>query len=72
MTLSTKEIKALSRKMASRSRPTQARLTPAQRLQMVKDYLEDPKVSIAEIARRYGVSPQTAKYHLKRITDPVI
>lgn len=66
MTLSDKERRALDRKMTSRSRATHARLTPDQRIQMVKDYLNDPDLSIAEIARRYGVTPQTATYHLRR------
>jgi DNA-binding CsgD family transcriptional regulator len=45
---------------------TSPKLSTAQRAQLVKDFLADAGLTRSALARRYGVSPQTVLYHLRR------
>lgn len=63
------ETELLSRKLAARSRATGRKLTPEQRTQLVKDFIAED-LSMAALAKRYGVTPQTVAYHLQRNLSP--
>lgn len=42
------------------------KLTPEQRDQLVRDWLADERVTKADLARRYGITPQATSYLLRR------
>lgn len=65
MELSDYERKALRARLAARSRPTQAKLTPEERIALVRDFLQDGSVSLAAVARKYGITRQSAHYLVK-------
>lgn len=42
------------------------KLTQEQRLEMVREFIHDPSISVKALADKYGVRKQTVYYHLKR------
>lgn len=62
--INAKEKETLRSRLADRSSTSGKKLTPEQREQLVRDFIEDPTLTIAEIARRYGIRPISARYLL--------
>jgi DNA-directed RNA polymerase specialized sigma24 family protein len=58
------EINQLHQRLGAVKR-TSHRLTPVQRAQVVTDYIRG--ASVAEVARRFGVSHTTVRHHIRRV-----
>ncbi len=42
------------------------KLTPEQRKELIDSFVSDPEITIADLARKYGIAHQSVAYLLKR------
>jgi len=64
--LSKTEVGALKERVAKKAGKRPWRLSPEQRIQIARDYIAEPGITFSELARRYGIAVNCARYHVHK------